>query len=225
MLAKLKVNFSKQPYFFVGYLLFVISICCVLFFFEKKESSFWINQHGNELLDVFFKSITYLGDGLFALFIILLLFIFSPKIKYGFYGVIAFIITATITQVLKRVFFSESLRPSLEYYREFRAELWRLIDGVELLGNNSFPSGHSTSAFSVFCLLALIVKKKYWGFGFFILAFFAAFSRVYLSQHFLEDILVGSFIGCLGTLLVFIALEAIKWPSWANDSMFKKDIN
>jgi membrane-associated phospholipid phosphatase len=196
---------------------------CILFFFEKKESSYWINKHGQDTFDTFFKFITYLGDGWFAVVVILFLFLLSPKIKFGFYGLIAFVLTALITQFSKRVLFADSLRPSMEYYREFKAGMWRQIDGVELLGNNSFPSGHATSAFSVFCLLVLVSNNKSWGFPLFVLASLAAFSRVYLAQHFLEDVFVGSIIGCIGTLIIYSFLENLNWPKWANRQMLNRN--
>ena len=223
MLDRIKHNFSRHSFFFIGYLFFLILISSILIFFEKKESSYWINQHGGEILDVFFKYITYLGDGWFAVVVILLLFLLSPKMKFGFYGVIAFVFTALITQFSKRVLFADSLRPSLEYYTEFKAGLWRHIDGVELLGNNSFPSGHATSAFSVFCLLVLVSNNKFWGLILFILACLAGFSRVYLAQHFLEDIFVGSLIGCVGTVIIYSFLENLNWPKWANGQMLKRN--
>ena len=225
MLDRIKHNFSRHSFFFIGYFFFLILISGILFFFDKKESSYWVNQHGQEVFDTFFKFITYLGDGWFAVVVILFLFLLSPKIKFGFYGIVAFVFTALITQFSKRVLFADSLRPSNEYYREFKAGLWRQIDGVELLGNNSFPSGHATCAFSVFCLLALISNNKYWGVFLFILAFLAAFSRVYLSQHFLEDIFVGSLIGCVGTLLIYSFLENLRWPKWTNKSIIKRIIS
>ena len=225
MLDRIKHNFSRHSFFFIGYFFFLILISGILFFFDKKESSYWINQHGGEVFDTFFKYITYLGDGWFALIVILFLFLLSPKIKFGFYGILAFIFTALITQFLKKVLFADSLRPSLEYYTEFKAGLWRQIEGVELLGNNSFPSGHATSAFSIFCLLALISNNKYWGGFLFILAFLVAFSRVYLSQHFLEDIFVGSLIGCLGTVMIYSFLENLSWPEWTNRPGLKRNIS
>ncbi len=62
-------------------------------------------------------------------------------------------------------------------------------------GMNSFPSGHTITAFAIFIILALIVKKNYLKVFFTTIAILAGFSRVYLSQHFLEDIFSGALIG------------------------------
>ena len=69
-------------------------------------------------------------------------------------------------------------------------------------GLKSFPSGHSTSAFSVFLLLTILSSKKSWGYFLLLLAVATAYSRVYLAQHFVEDVYAGSLLGTILTLVV-----------------------
>lgn len=88
----------------------------------------------------------------------------------------------------------------------------KLVDGVTMLTAHTFPSGHSASAFGIFMLLALIIKNKYWQMLFFFLALTIAFSRVYLSQHFLSDIYFGSLISVIITLVIFVWGESWKNP-------------
>ena len=223
MFLRIKNIFSNQLYFFVGYALFLVFFGIVLYSFDKKTSSFWINQHWNIQLDLFFKYITHLGDGWSAFVVAVLLILFSPKLKYGIYAIGSFMITAILTQLCKRVFFSDSMRPAHEYFSEFSSGQWHRVDGVELLTTNSFPSGHATSAFSIFCLLTLISKNKSLGIIFIVFASLAAFSRVYLSLHFIEDIYVGSLIGCVGTIIVFIFLDSLKWRSAFEQPLFKRN--
>ena len=66
---------------------------------------------------------------------------------------------------------------------------------------NSFPSGHSATAFSLFTALALLIPKFKW--LFLIFASFIALSRVALGVHFLSDILVGSLIGALTSIYLY----------------------
>jgi membrane-associated phospholipid phosphatase len=68
----------------------------------------------------------------------------------------------------------------------------------------SFPSGHTSAAFALFVCLVLITPRK-WTPLWMILAWATAYSRIYLSQHFLEDILFGSMIGmlCCCSLYIF----------------------
>ena len=76
------------------------------------------------------------------------------------------------------------------------------IDGVTHTGFSSFPSGHSTSIFALATLLALFEKNKKWNIGYLLGAVAVGYSRIYLGQHFLGDVLVGSFIGVSLAILV-----------------------
>jgi membrane-associated phospholipid phosphatase len=66
---------------------------------------------------------------------------------------------------------------------------------------NSFPSGHSATAFSLFTALALLLPKYKW--FFLIFATLVALSRVALGVHFLSDILVGSLIGAITSIYLY----------------------
>ena len=118
--------------------------------------------------------------------------------------------------------YSDVARPSIELYNDFQNNVLHKVEGVELLKGNSFPSGHTTSIFSICCLLTLLFSKNKLGPIFIIIASFTAYSRVYLSQHFFEDVFVGSIVGCVGTLVIYTFLQNIKWGSWAEYSFFKK---
>jgi len=66
---------------------------------------------------------------------------------------------------------------------------------------NSFPSGHSATAFSVFTAFAMLMPKYKW--LFLIFAALIALSRVAIGVHFLSDILVGSLIGALTSIYLY----------------------
>jgi membrane-associated phospholipid phosphatase len=92
-----------------------------------------------------------------------------------------------------------------------------------LLTSRSFPSGHATSAFAIFLAVALISGNRYVKVLCFIFACLVAFSRVYLSQHFLIDIIAGSMIGCIGTLAVYELFYKTdhRWHFWKIQDLFK----
>lgn len=112
--------------------------------------------------------------------------------------------------------FDDVVRPSLS----IGTDIVHVVEGVEMNHYLSFPSGHSTAAFTLFFSLALINLNKKLGVLYFVLAFIAAYSRIYLSQHFPEDILAGSLIGVSTTLLVF-AFLAPKMGKWADRSLLR----
>ncbi|MCA1759425.1 MAG: phosphatase PAP2 family protein, partial [Bacteroidales bacterium] len=82
----------------------------------------------------------------------------------------------------------------------------------------SFPSGHTATAFSVFLMLALITKNRWGKLALFFGAVVVAYSRVYISQHFLVDITAGSIISVLLMVLSFYWVK--KWDKpWLNKSV------
>ena len=119
---------------------------------------------------------------------------------------LAYGISSGIAQAFKHLVFNSATRPK-RYFEDAGIDGLFFIEGVEVHSFNSMPSGHTATAFCIFCLLALLVTKKWWGFGFALLAILAGFSRVYLNQHFLEDIFVGAFIGLFTATLVYWTLN------------------
>ena len=117
-----------------------------------------------------------------------------------------------ITQFLKHVVFSDVMRPFIGLWDEFKNGDLHLVLSEDLMKKGfSFPSGHTTSAFSLFLILALFVKKPIFGAVLALFAILASYSRVYLSQHYFEDIFLGSIIGVLGTLFVYFVFEKKNW--------------
>lgn len=195
------IYFSLVGIFFIISGFFLIS-------YSKLDGHKLINQYHNDFWDYLFPYITHIGDGLTAILIIVVLFIW--KEKYGYLALIAFLFTAGITHGLKFFVFPDMERPILELWDYFVHGDGHMVLHIDnMKSENSFPSGHTTSAMSIFCLLALIFneQKKWTGLIWAGLAILASFSRAYLSQHFIMDIFVGTLIGTLGTLLIFIWLE------------------
>lgn len=105
-----------------------------------------------------------------------------------------YIVSGLFVQLLKKSLFSEIMRPA-GYFGT--SHPLHLVDGVTNFMHQSFPSGHSTSAFAFFFGLCLLSDRWSVKLLCFIGAALVAYSRVYLSQHFLQDIAVGAWIGTL----------------------------
>ncbi|WP_176829724.1 phosphatase PAP2 family protein [Tenacibaculum sp. MAR_2009_124] len=101
------------------------------------------------------------------------------------------ILTLFITHLLKKVIFKGIARP----VGAMGEDTLHLVEGVKMALWNSFPSGHTITAFTVFTVLSLYFAKCKSQYLWFSLAIIAGLSRVYLSQHFLIDVVVGSVIG------------------------------
>jgi len=106
------------------------------------------------------------------------------------------------SQSLKHLVFDQEQRPSAVY------DNLSPVDGLERHKNNSFPSGHTTAAFTFFTILAVSVRKKWVQ----ILAAFSALlvgiSRIYLGQHYLNDVVTGAVLGLLlSSMIIFFIRE------------------
>ncbi len=185
------------------YALFLCIMAYVFSYTSKNELHVQINQMvGNPLLDQFFFYITYIGDGVLgALFVLIALLI---NVRLGFYVAISLILSAITTNFLKYQVFEGHVRPYFIYQYQLRYEP-KTVEGVELMILKSFPSGHATQSFAIFFAFALASVKQYYKLLFFTIALLGAFSRVYLSQHWLQDITAGSVIGVFYTLVAYFA--------------------
>ena len=196
-------NLFKNSAFFICYAIFLIIGGIILFMYSKTDIFLSINQMNHPSSDVFFSYYTNVGDGIFyAVVIIVLLFY---KFRYAIIAGVCFLISSVFAQFLKRVVFTDEYRPS-KFLKDSGID-FHIVEGVKLYSNNSFPSGHATTAFSIFCLLAILIIDKRFGVLFFILALVASYSRIYLGQHFFADIYAGSIIGVGSTLIIFYFLD------------------
>jgi membrane-associated phospholipid phosphatase len=136
--------------------------------------------------------------------VLVVIILLAIKYKYAFIVGISNIISALITQTLKQTVFAHAVRP--KKFFEGIHDLY-FVPGVENYLYNSFPSGHSTCAFSLYFALALLVKNKILKLLFFIVALLIGYSRIYLSQHFFEDVYAGSIIGVTTTIIVYYFIQ------------------
>lgn len=175
----------------------------VLLLSDKTTIHLAINERHHPFCDFFFKFWTYVGDGVFvalAGLIIALLRFRSYKWLPLWFGSATLIISGAIAQLLKRLVFADALRPSA-YLSEHALYF---VEGVQIHTIHSFPSGHTTAAFAFFGFASLFCGRKsiLLQIVFALCAGLVGYSRMYLSQHFLEDVFAGMILGSV----VFIAL-------------------
>lgn len=164
---------------------------------------------GNKLVDSFFDYVTHLGDGAFA-FLVAIIFLFF-NIRKSVYILLSYAGAGIVSYILKHWIYYEVTRPHFVFQYYVREEL-NLVDGVDVMAKHSFPSGHALSAFALFFCLLFVSRNHFLKILFFALAVLAAYSRVYLSQHWLIDIYVGSIIGvCFSLLFYVVFYHTQKW--------------
>ncbi len=211
----MKTVLHRAKIFLLAYVVFFIIAGIMLILFNKETIHIIGNKMHAPCLDVFFKYMTYLGDGLVIIpVVIILIFI---RFRFAIIATIAYLTSGLLVQIFKRFIFEDCFRP-VKYFRG-RIDL-HLIEGVKVHGNHSFPSGHTTTAFAVFLCLAMFVRPTYLKILFFLAALLVAVSRVYLSQHFVIDVWAGSLLGVIFALLAYYSISGIS-ASWMDKSLLK----
>lgn len=203
----------KFPWLFMGCsIIFLIGLGIALLTTDKAAFHLWLNSLHTQGLDFVMKHYTNLGE--WMAYIIAALFIVN---KLGWCGYIMsnLILSGIIVQPLKYAF--STLRP-ITYFAIHHPEVQLpLVEGVRMSEYYSMPSGHTTTFFVLGFSIALViineVKNRRLAIGLevvlFLLTILGAYSRIYLSQHFAEDIWAGACIGLIVPLMTLIGLK--KW--------------
>lgn len=178
-------------------------ITVFLLIYGKENSFLVINKYNSPEFDYVFRFWTYLGDGI--IWVPLFAYVILYKRDYFVSVLAALIICTVLTQVLKRVVFWNDFRPIV-----ILAAKVRTIPNYPINREHSFPSGHTSTAFALALLLASIVKKNIWVYVFPLIAFFVGYSRVYLAQHFVTDVLAGIFVGIVSCYLALLIHERFR---------------
>lgn len=116
------------------------------------------------------------------------------------------IVSSIVVQSLKRLVFAPSPRPMAV----IKWSETLLPEGLEVPLQFAFPSGHTTTAFVFFTLLALHFKKISVQILAAVAVIGVGISRVYLMAHWIPDVMAGALLGIVLALLVNRTFLAIK---------------
>ncbi|GHT32197.1 hypothetical protein FACS189434_03410 [Bacteroidia bacterium] len=213
---------TASKIFLAFYALFFLGLLCVVLCTSQSDLHLaltldYLSNFSPDWVafqDIFFKYITELGSWLPFVIVAGLLFY---KLGDALFVLLPQLLLGIVVRIIKVNVAAP--RPSLYFSTHFPDVALHQVDGVALHHTNSFPSGHTATVFSLMLCLTLIFNKKSWLAPiFFVLAVLAAYSRIYLSQHFAEDVLAGSLAGVLITMLVFWLYQR-KFYAWENKSV------
>ncbi|MEX0986951.1 MAG: phosphatase PAP2 family protein [Bacteroidales bacterium] len=187
--------------FLLGSILVLPGLLIIVLIYTRMETHMAINSFHTSFLDNLMKYWTHLGDGLMQIIVVSgLLFI---SIRYFFTGLTAFLSVGLAAQFFKRLVFIDFPRPVKFFEIHNPGYQLYLVPDVDVLTWLSFPSGHAATAFGLFFSMALLTKSRALQAGLFIIAAGVGYSRVYLSHHFLMDVVAGAFLGMI-----------LGWLSW-----------
>ncbi len=206
---------KDQKYFLGIYLGLFLMMALVYFNMEKGDVLIGLSNYRMEFLNQFFRLMSFIVEPWF--FILLsVLFIFKDYRHSLLIGVSG-LCCLFLSKFLKGIFAQP--RPQL-YFQE--SGIWNQLQPLEnyevLTGLTSFPSGHTMAAFSLFFSLSIILKKPWIQIICLCLAILSGLSRIYLLNHFFEDVWAGSLIGMaiafiLKVLLDWSGLPPLKWTT------------
>lgn len=210
----MKDFFKKNSSYFATLLLLLVVAAYFLLQINKGDESIYFSQHRSDFANFFFRFCTHIGEpyvyiaaaGLLAL------------VQYR-HAISIFVLSALVlvfAESLKRLFAHP--RP-LTYFEEVlhQPQSISLVlsrEEMNISWTSSFPSGHTTSAFAFYGFLALIAPNHFLRVLCVITATLVGLSRVYLIQHFLEDITAGAITGTVVALITYAIHQwmGVKYP-------------
>ena len=198
---------KNVPYFSIPAVLFVM-VCGIFlsFFPDKVEAQLalhnaWYSPRGYTLMGF----ITGWGEGPMFVLVIIAYALRKAWLRAGEF-VAAGILSSVLVQCLKKLVFAPSPRPMgvIEWSQTL------LVTDLELPLQFAFPSGHTTTAFVFFALIALHWRRP-------AIQVFAAFcaiavavSRVYLMAHWVTDVMAGAVLGTVIALVVHSVSQRVQ---------------
>jgi len=186
----------------------IIAAILLLLTYWLGNNNFFLLINGNlgKTADYFFEYYTNLGDG-WCWVICLLLFLLYKKKKEILLLLFGFAYTTVVTQVFKYLILPDEPRPMSAIANK---ALVHTVEGVDIHLISSFPSGHSTTAFTFYLFACIIFNNKWVVYLGIIPALLVGYSRVYLAQHFPRDVAGGIIAAIICSILSVITYQAIQ---------------
>lgn len=188
-------------------LVFWIAGSLALVLWGKVDVQVFLNGFHTPFQDAFWVNVTAMGGTVFCLCVLLTGSLFSYR--YMVSGIVSILCTMALVALLKHAF--DAPRPLTVLTQ---AGIWDsivLVEGHPLRDMLSFPSGHTAAAFSLFTTLALFSTRWWIKMLLFFAALAVAYSRIYLMQHFLSDVLAGSFLATVISVAVYLWAREARW--------------
>lgn len=183
----------------------------LLAFVTKADSFIALNQLHSQSTDFFFARYTFLGDGTCSLVVCAIL-LFTRHRNLALCVLLAYLSSGLFAQILKHLIIAP--RPRL-YFETSKIPFYIDFFKTSCAGNNSFPSGHTTSAFALATVLASQFKQTAHTILLFIGALLVGFSRVYTGEHFPLDVwtamAIGTAFGLIAVLLIKDKVIVFPW--------------
>jgi len=203
LLYQFRKVYAANPAFFVCFAIWMALMTAIVVFIPKGDSFHFVNTRHAFWADILFTIQTYFGDGLFVIGVFIAYCCTQQwNVARAILG--TYIFSGLICCVLKNLFDAD--RPATVFHGD---PTFHVVSWLRVAHFNSFPSGHTTSAFAMAATLAIISKNRAFGIILFVLAVLTGYSRVYLGQHFVEDVWFGSILGTSTACFYLLAMPYV----------------
>lgn len=208
----------QNRWFLVPFTMFILVCITLQLLYTKPQLHILLNKAHSPFFDLFFKYVTWLGDG--AMIFVVAGFLLFVSYRHFFAFLSGSLLSTGVVSLIKKVLLTGVYRP-MKYFSMYETYNLHFVEGVKLHSFNSFPSGHTAVAFSVFLMLLLLVKSNPAKLVLFFAAVIVSYSRIYLSQHFMIDLTAGALISVPLILLSFHYMQKLNKP-WLDNSVLTK---
>lgn len=217
----MKEFLKKNAIYLIGISALIITAFVFLSQINKGDESIFFSQNRSSFANFYFRLGTHIGEPyVYIIGVAALVFI---RYRYAASIGILSILVLAFSETLKRIF--QHTRPYTYFHETLqKPDAINLVLDYEQMNvgyTTSFPSGHTTSAFAFYGFLALITPARFawlqvvW----LLLACSVGLSRMYLIQHFLEDVTAGMVTGTLVAFITFSLQPMLSRTSWGDKSL------
>ena len=179
-------------------LFLILSLFTVLFIdlnaipiFHKLTNEKWSN--------FFFINLTFMGDSFFVIMMSVFIIYYLQKIKLGLKLLLGLMITMLFVQLLNYFISPENYHLYIESGQYVLGK-----QSKPLIAYNTIISSHTAVVFAWATILSIKIKQSNYQKLFFSLSVLVAISRLYLAPHSYLHIIIGSFVGLISGLLVYL---------------------
>jgi membrane-associated phospholipid phosphatase len=164
----------------------------------------FLNRDFGTIADTVLLGFTYLAEGwIWIPYLIIVGWLFKKDKAIIVYS---FAISTLLTQIPKLLLLSHITRPIAS---GIAPNLIHTVKGVTMHQLNSFPSGHTATAFTIFLLTIYLFNQSKLILIGLLYAMLCGYSRVYLGQHFPMDV-GGGIIVAIATIEISKRIRKIK---------------
>lgn len=198
---------SAYRWYFYPVGIFLVAAAVAAILLPYGEEILILNDLRFEPFNTVFRIITGLGEP--YMWILAVVYYLVRDRRMAVPVIVAGLLIIPVSYIVKDKAGAD--RPYTHFQNIGKTDQVVMVPGVALnKGKTSFPSGHTMSAFGLYCMVALLSggKNRYLLITLAVLSVLTGISRIFLVQHFLADVIGGAVLG----MLISVAVWSIKKP-------------